>query len=353
VERQQEALWSGRLKNGNHWSRVLEERLRSRLGLHADDIVHLTTSGTEALRIALAYTVGQAHPGDLAVLPAFTFQATADVLEQFGYGLRFIDVDPCSWTAHPASVERALEDPAVRVVVCVDTFGAPCDYEALREVCARARVPLIADSAGAIGSEYQGTPVGTQADAHAFSMSFSKVVSAAGAGGAVVVRAAARWHDPSLWLHSALMDELHAVAALDQLDILDELLERRRTVASRYLRLASEIGDIHPQGVRPGDKHCYSNWVARVPMRAHMMRELARMGVETRDYFRALHLVRTSQHPRPSLQCTEQLDESTLALPMSSEMTEDQAETVAFAVRSVLRTCTGARAGSRREYRYA
>jgi dTDP-4-amino-4,6-dideoxygalactose transaminase len=258
------------------------------------------------------------------------YRATADVLAQLGYTLHFVDVDPHGWTLDPTALEAELAEGRVRVVVCVDTFGNPCDYGALRAVCRRAGVPLLADSAGALGSCADGIPVGTQADAHAFSMSFAKVVSAAGAGGAVVFPKDVLRRDCSIWLGSALMDELHAAAAVEQLELLEELVNRREQVANIYSSVVAELGDdrVLPQRVAPTGRHCYSNWVVRVPRRAAVADALARLGIETRAYFRALHL--RADGPTPSLPVTEQLDRECLALPMSSELSEADAQAVAL-----------------------
>src|SRR5439155_12560145 len=176
----------------------------------------LTSSGTEALRLAVAALAGHAAPGDLAALPSFTYPTTADVLAQMGYRLRFVDVDEATWTMDPRALAAALEDGRVRLVVAVDTFGNPCDYEALTRECRRTGVPLIADSAAGFGARHRRRPVGTQADAHAFSMSFAKTLSAAGSGGAVVLPRATDLAKLAMWVRSALMDELHAIGALDQ-----------------------------------------------------------------------------------------------------------------------------------------
>src|SRR5262249_25687062 len=145
--------------------------------------------GTQALRLAIVATAGRGSSGDVAVLPSITYPATANVLVQLGYTPRYVDVDEHTWTMDARALERALADGLPRVVVCVDTFGNPCDYAGLTSICAVAGVPLVADSAAGLGSRYLGRALATQADAHAFSMSFAKVISAAGAGGAVVIGA--------------------------------------------------------------------------------------------------------------------------------------------------------------------
>src|SRR5438128_2542199 len=123
LQRQWEALFSGAVKHGNRWTTELTGRLGEEL--RTDRRVLVTASGTAALRIMVAATAGPARPGDVAVLPAFTFPATAEILRQLGYRLRFADVDDRSWTLDPAAVARALAPGDVRLVLAVDTFGNP------------------------------------------------------------------------------------------------------------------------------------------------------------------------------------------------------------------------------------
>jgi dTDP-4-amino-4,6-dideoxygalactose transaminase len=238
-------------------------------------------------------------------------------------------------------VADALTQGPVALVVCVDTFGNPCDYQALCAVCTEAQVPLIADSAAALGSRHAGQPVGTQADAHAYSMSFAKVLSAAGAGGAVVLRTSAVKHNHDIWLRSALMDEIHAVAALDQLAVLAELVERRNRIAAIYAGALGHFDPISTQHVTPENRHSYVHWVMRVPQRPLLARRLARLGVETREYFRALHLDGQALARPLRLPVTQALDAEVLALPMSSELTDEDAETVVAALEIALaQSCT-------------
>jgi dTDP-4-amino-4,6-dideoxygalactose transaminase/nucleoside-diphosphate-sugar epimerase len=345
--RQQASLWSGETKHGNRWSAELQERLAAALGAGEEHAVLAVTSGTAALRLVVAAAAGPAAPGAVAILPSFTFPATAEVLLQLGYRLRFVDVDKGTWTLDPELLGAELSSGQARVVVCVDTFGNPCDYDALRRVCGDAGVPLVADSAASFGSRHQGRPVALQADGHAYSMSFAKVLSAGGAGGAVVLpaeSAAALRDNPGGWLRSELMDELHAICALDQLDVLEDLVRRRNRVAGIYRQGLPSVPGLVTQQVRPGDRHSYVHWVMRVPGspdspgRDALARSLLDCGVQTRPYFRALHLAGLGDGER--LPVTERLDAEVLALPMSSELTEEDAEKVVTAVQHCLsRSC--------------
>jgi perosamine synthetase len=171
-------------------------------------------------------------------------------------------------------------------------------------------------------------------------MSFAKVLSAGGAGGAVVLPAdvaAAMMGLRAGWWRSDLMDELHAIYALDQLDVLDDLVRRRNRIADVYRAGLSRIPHLSVQDVHPDDTHSYVHWVARVPAlpgRAALQQALADRGVQTKPYFRALHRAGFGDGER--LPVTERLDGEALALPMSSELTEEDAEKVTTAVQHCL-----------------
>jgi dTDP-4-amino-4,6-dideoxygalactose transaminase len=337
ADQQQDCLWRGMTKSGNRYSTALVHGLAERLEVDPDRVL-VTTSGTDALRLALVATAGPAQPGELAVVPSFTFPATAEAAAQLGYGVRFVEVDPETWTIDVRDLERLMtETGAVRVVVAVDTFGNPVDYEGVRAACQRNEVPLVADSAAALGARTAGgVPVGRQADAHAFSMSFAKGLTSGGAGGAVVIPAGSELDH---WTRSHLMNELHAVAALDQLAVFDDLLARRAAVARMYADAVAPFPWVMPQLVRQGDEHAYVHWVARVPggLREWLMAALGELGIGTRVYFQALH--RVGWRSDRLLPATNRLHGEVVALPMSSELTIDDAERVAMGLHYVLDRC--------------
>jgi dTDP-4-amino-4,6-dideoxygalactose transaminase/nucleoside-diphosphate-sugar epimerase len=328
-------LWTGQVRGGQ-WSAELTETLRSHLGLDDDRRLILTNSGTNALRLAVNALAGTARPGDVALCPAFTFHATPEVLRQLGFTVRFVDVDPATWTIDPDALAAALRDDAVRVAVCVDALGNPCEYVALTALCDRAGVPLVADSAAALGARHDDRPVAMQARAHAFSMSFAKVVSGGGSGGAVVLPAAADLSPAENWLRSAAMTEASAAVALDGVTVLEELAARRCLVAEIYDEAFAGAADLTGQLVRPGDRHAWVHWVTRVDRvvgRDRLAAALAGEGVQTKPYYEPLLGV-----PGPeAVPVTRRLHEEALALPMSSELSRDDAERVAAATLRALR----------------
>lgn len=339
--RTQACLETGRVRGGR-WASALAEGLRATLDLPPESALLVTGSGSAALRLAVQAIAGPVRPGAVAVLPSFTFLATGEILAQFGYRLRFCDVHPDTWTMDPASLAAALAPGDAAVVVTVDALGAPADYAALTNVCAAAGVPLVADSAAALGAVHQGRPVGTQAAAHSYSLSFAKVLSAGGGGGALVLPAEAvdRLRRPVDWTRSVPLVETAAIAALDLLADLDGLVARRRDVAARYAELGSAAG-VRPQRAATGDEHAWVHWVARFAGvdRDRLGADLLRLGVGTKPYYApALHRHDWGPYAEPAgtLPVTEALGREVLALPMSSELSPRQADRVVTAVLSAL-----------------
>ncbi|MEU0091130.1 DegT/DnrJ/EryC1/StrS family aminotransferase [Kribbella sp. NPDC006257] len=332
------ALQSGVLKSGGPLTTRLTELLSERLDLTDEHTLLATASGTAALRLAVLAVAGPAEPGQVAVLPSFTFVATAEALAQLGYKLRFCDVDLKTWTLDPVGLEKALLPGDVSLVVAVDTLGAPANYPAIKAICSRYDVRLVADSAPALGSISGGRPVGTQADAHSFSMSFAKVVSAAGAGGFVVIPSdrLASLQAPVDWTRSSMLGEVHAAAAVDLVEHLDVLVERRRRVAAAYAELP-----VVAQQVLPGDDHAWVHWVARFPDRDRLAAQLGRLGVGTKPYYApVLHRQEWKGLAEPAIELpvTDVLADEVLALPMSSEMNPADAEKVVCAVLGIMQS---------------
>ncbi len=333
LERVGEALRTGTLKAGVRWSKQLHGELARVLALSDPSRLLLTVSGTAALRLAVACTAGKAEPGEEALLPSFTFPATAEVLVQLGYRLRFIDADPRSWNLCPVDLERALSERPARLVVAVDCFGTPVDYEALLSLCRAHGASLVADSAAGLGSTCRGRPLGTQADAHAFSMSFAKVLSAGGAGGAVVLPPGIVLDPKAGWTRSCELGELHAIAALDQLPHLSAMVERRRDISAAYERAIQDIDGLVVQAIHSLDRSARVHFVVRVVRaRESLEAALESRGIQTRRYFNACHL---TQWPSDrALPVSEALHSEVLALPLSSELRDDQVERVINGLRA-------------------
>jgi len=143
------------------------------------------SSGTAALHLALL-AVG-VQPGDTVFVSSFTFVATANAVTYCGAEPVFVDSDRSSWNMSPALLHRALQDADARgklptAVVVVDLYGQCADYDALRPLCERYGVPIVEDSAEALGAAYRGRPAGTLGDVGVFSFNGNKIITTSSGG---------------------------------------------------------------------------------------------------------------------------------------------------------------------------
>ncbi|MGH2361569.1 MAG: DegT/DnrJ/EryC1/StrS family aminotransferase, partial [bacterium] len=135
-------------------------------------IEHVATvsSGTAALHLALLAL--NIRPGDAVIVPAFTFPATANVVEAVGAEVVLCDVDPTTYVMTPEAFEACIQRHRkgnLRAVVVVHEFGYPAR---MAEICAVARknnLPVIEDAACALGTTSDGIHVGGFGDLGCFS----------------------------------------------------------------------------------------------------------------------------------------------------------------------------------------
>src|SRR3546814_12474939 len=104
-------------------------------------------------------------PGDAVFVPAFTFVATAEVVPLAGATPFFVDVRERDFNLDPASLEAGIAEAErvglrPRVVIPVDLFGHPADYDGINEIAARHGMTVVADAAQAFGARYTGRRVG-------------------------------------------------------------------------------------------------------------------------------------------------------------------------------------------------
>jgi dTDP-4-amino-4,6-dideoxygalactose transaminase len=222
-------------------------------------------NGTDAIVLPLmAWDVGA---GDAVFCPSFTFTATAEVIPWTGAEPVFIDILPDTYNMNPAHLEAAIK--AVRaegrltpkVVIAVDLFGQPADYPALKAICEREGLRLIADSAQGFGCTLHGKHPIAWADAATTSFFPAKPLGCYGDGGAVLTNSEHDWqimdsfrvhgkavapdlkgevfaYDPR-YLNARIgmnsrLDTIQAAILIEKLAIFADEIDARQVVAARY-----------------------------------------------------------------------------------------------------------------------
>jgi pyridoxal phosphate-dependent aminotransferase EpsN len=143
------------------------------------------SSGTAALHLALLLL--NVRPGDVVVCPTLTFAASAFAIAYLGADPVFVDSDLSSWNMDPNLLDEAMASlvtrgSAPKAVIVVDLYGQSADWQPIREICARYEVPIVEDSAEALGAIYQGHPVGGFGEFGVFSFNGNKIITTSGGG---------------------------------------------------------------------------------------------------------------------------------------------------------------------------
>ena len=313
-----------------------------------------TASGTAALH--LGFRLLGVVPGDEVWAPSLTFIATVAPAVQMGATPRFLDVDPASWTLDPQLLREELAAAArrgrlPRCVVSADLYGQPADIAAIGAACHEWGVPLLSDSACALGALQHGLPAGYGAALVVLSFNGNKIVTAGGGGAllsqdaGMIARArnlANQAKEPSAhYQHEVTgfnyaMSSLLAAVGRAQLPSLAERVDLRRGIFAHYVKALGHIPGLSfmPE---PGWARA-SRWLTAMlidPRRFGLDREsvrraLADQGIESRPVWKPLHLQPAFRDaPQAGGTVAAGLFEQGLCLPSGSGMSaNDQARVI-------------------------
>ena len=227
----------------------------------------VVANGTAALHLA-AMTAGFGE-GDEVIVSSITFAASANCILYCGAKPVFADIDPRTYNIDPESV-RKLITPKTKGIVAVDFTGQSVEHDALHKICEENGLLLIEDAAHAIGTKYNGRPVGSIADMTCFSFHPVKTVTG-GEGGAIttdneefyrrlmrlrthgITRVQSEMAHPTdaLWYNEQVelgfnyrMTDFQAALLLSQLNKLPRFSARRKEIVAKYDSVFSKMPEI-------------------------------------------------------------------------------------------------------------
>ena len=246
-------------------------------------------NGTDAITLALrALDIG---PGDEVIVPAITAAFTGLAVIACGAIPRIVDVEHATLTLDPAACAAAVT-ARTKAIIPVHLYGQPADTTAIRRVAERHALALVEDCCQAHLATDNGIPVGTRAEAAAFSFYPTKNLGALGDGGAVItgdeaiatrVRRLRNGGQRDRYRHvdagvNSRLDELQAAVLRTRLPLLSAWTARRRQLAARY---RSQLpGGVSPIAERdPG--HVYHLFPVRLSDRDGLAAHLSQEGIGT------------------------------------------------------------------------
>lgn len=334
--------------------RSLEQELSSFCGAKHSIAV---ANGTDALQICLmAANVG---PGHAVFVPSFTYTATAEVILVLGATPVFVDVNPATFNLDPALLDSAVTQAKAmglepKVVIGVDLFGLPADWDAINSVANANGLVVIADAAQSFGAvTAEGRAVGTLAQMTTTSFFPAKPLGCYGDGGAIftedddlapVMRSirvhgqgAAKYETVRVGLNSRL-DTLQAAVLLAKISVFREETERRNALADFYD--AHLDGSIVVPAKPAGVVSAWAQYTIRTTERDALQVSLREAGVPTAVYYPLpMHLQPAYCHlgkGEGSLPISEQLSREVISLPMNPYWTPEEAHRIVEAVNSAL-----------------
>jgi dTDP-4-amino-4,6-dideoxygalactose transaminase len=342
-----EVFDNGKYSHGRKTEELEEAVKRFTGAAHAIGV----NSGSDALLLLLrAAGVGN---GDDVVVPVYTFFASAAAVHHVGATPVFVDVDPVSYAMEPKAVQAAVTE-RTKAIMPVHLFHQMADMPALAEVSAATGVPLVEDSAEAIGMFSGGVHAGLHGVGGVLSFFPTKTLGALGDAGMVITddrlvaeRCAILRHHGRLGTTvgrisgisnaaavsgtNSKMDEVQAAVLLTRLPELARAVARRAELARRYTELLADVPEVVTPALaarRTATNPVWYVYLVEVERRDELAACLAEAGIGTEIYYpRPLHLqpaFRSLGHRPGEFPVAERAASRALALPLYPDLTEEQ-----------------------------
>ncbi len=357
-------LESGWLTSGPRVD-TLEKKVAKYLGMKQAAAVNSCTTGLQIVLSILG-----AGRGKEVITSPFTFVGTIEAIMHAGATPVLADINPQTLNIDPDEIARKITDKTAAVVP-IDIAGYPCDYERIGEICKRAELPLISDSAHAIGATYKSKSIPHHVDASIYSFYSTKNLTC-GEGGMIVSQHEAlietikllRRHalststrersDSGKWAYDvqhlgfkANLSDLHAAVGLGQLTAFEKHQKERARLANRYRELLTGLEE---QCELPSEQDGYGRgWhlfiiklhLSRLKIdRSQFMKQMLTAGIECGVHFQPLF---EFSFFREALSLTEQYFPNTahvgqrvLSLPFYPGLSDADLEFVCDTARKIL-----------------
>lgn len=324
---------------------------------------------TTALHLALlAVDVAR---GDEVITASHSFIATANCIRYCGATPIFVDIDPATYNMDAHLVEKAIT-LRTRAILVVHQMGMPCDLGALVALAKAHNIPLIEDAACAIGSQVyingQWQPIGKpHGQIACFSFHPRKVITT-GEGGMLTTanpefdRKFRLWRQHSMSVADTVrhgsqrvifeeysdigfnyrMTDIQAAIGRKQLVRLNSLVARRREIAARYAKRLQGIDGLALPLEREWARSNWQSYCVRIPDgidQVKIMQNLLNQGISTRRGIMCSHRERPYLNSKKDLDLrqSEFAQDSSVLLPIYAQMTDEDVDTVASALRKEIR----------------
>jgi len=327
----------------------LEDDLEKFLGGNIH--VAAVSSGTAALHLALILL--GVKSGDEVLCQSLTFSASANCIMYMDAKPVFVDSEKDTWNMDPEILEEAILDrikkgkkPKAIIVVCL--YGMPYKVDEITAVSRKYDIPVIEDSAEALGSTYKGRKVGTFGDISILSFNGNKIITTSGGGAIITKDRRFKKHaiylstqakdDAAHYEHSAIgynyrMSNICAGIGRGQMEVLEERVRQRRANHYFYREIFKDKEGIEVFH-EPSDDFFSNHWLTAILLdsgklngkdREYMREAFLAENIESRPLWKPMHLQPVFQNEIFYGNGTaDMLFEKGLCLPSSSNLSDEE-----------------------------
>ncbi|HLA56741.1 MAG TPA: aminotransferase class I/II-fold pyridoxal phosphate-dependent enzyme [Flavobacterium sp.] len=315
-----------------------------------DSHIAALSSGTAAIHLGLVLLGVSA--GDEVICQSFTFSASANPIAYQGAIPVFIDSESDTWNMSPEALEEAIKDRIAKgkkpkAIIAVHLYGMPFKTAEIRAVADKYGIPIVEDSAEALGSTYKGQRCGTFGDIGVLSFNGNKIITTSG-GGAIVTKnkglkdkavflaTQARDNAPH-YQHSEIgfnyrLSNICAGIGRGQMEVLDKHIGLRRKMHDFYADYFSTIEGVTVLN-EPNADYFSNHWLSAITIdpsktngktREDLRLMLDAESIESRPLWKPMHLQPVfEKHPYYGENVAEKLFENGLCLPSGSNLAAD------------------------------
>jgi len=331
----------------------LEQDLETYLGQNCH--VAALSSGTAAIHLGLVLLGVKA--GDEVICQSFTFSASANPILYQGALPVFVDSEPDTWNICPETLDEAINDriqkgKKPKAIIAVHLYGVPYKVDEIRTVADKYGIPILEDSAEALGSSYKGQKCGTFGDIGILSFNGNKIITTSG-GGAIVTRnkelkdkavffsTQSRDNAPH-YQHSEIgynyrMSNVCAGIGRGQMEVLENHIAARRSMHAFYQDLFAAIEGVSVFAA-PNDDYFSNYWLTAITVdpsktdgknREDLRLHLETENIECRPLWKPMHLQPIFENnPYYGGSVSENLFNHGLCLPSGSNLTDADRERI-------------------------
>ncbi len=279
-----------------------EDRISKFTGAKYAIAVSSCTTGLHLSLVAL-----NIKSGDEVIIPAFTFSATANAIEQQGAKPVFVDIDTNTFNIDVSKIERVITRKT-KAIMPVHLFGLSAEMEEIMKTAKRHKLSVIEDAACALGTKYKNKHIGNFGDTGCFSFHPRKAITT-GEGGMIITNSkkiaeklrSLRDHganisdffrhkndsfslpDHSLAGFNYRMTDIQGALGIEQIKKLEFILKERKKRAEIYNKAFKGSSYVFTPFVSENSNHTYQSYVLRTEKnREKLAKKLIESGVSVR-----------------------------------------------------------------------